>query len=709
MDEAVFNSLLAVDGDNVCFSYGRKREESVLNGLNIKVQRGVIYGLLGPSGCGKTTLLKCIIGRHNPKSGTIRIYGKTPGSKGFTIPGCGLGFMPQELGLYPEISAEETLTYFGRLYQMDQSLIKERISFLTTFLDIPDKKKQIKNLSGGQQRRVSFAVALIHKPPLIILDEPTVGVDPLLRKSIWNHLQNLAARDLITIVITTHYVEEARQAQVVGFMRDGHLLAEANPETLITQFNALTLEDVFLKLCLKESESLEITVNGSKEQLEMQDVWVPRKIQRTKSKSQNSNNAYTDQCKIGLLNNDFDPDVTLMKDSSWGSILRTTTDRMGALISKSFLRLKRNIPLVFFQVFVPVFQVIVFCLCVGGEPFDIPIAVVNLEEDPLGESSKFLKTIDSYVITQRNYYDLNEAYESVKKGENWGVLHIGPSFTDSLITRYIQGIEADNDTIGNSTINLYLDMTNQQLSATIFSHIIASFQTFAENALRTFKYNPLIATSPIVLGEPIYGNLVPNFTEFMAPGMILGITYMMAVGLSSMSIIIEKKEGQLDRSWVAGVKSWEVVFSIFFSLFIVMLLQVTLVLIFTFLVFNIPTLGPLIWVIIAVLLVGLEGMSYGLFISSIVNDENIAMMIAMGSFYPNLLLSGIIWPVEAMPHYLRQFSYCLPMTLVADSMRSVLSRGWTITENDIWVGYLVTLAWIFPVILISVFFFKIKK
>ncbi|GFQ97664.1 ABC transporter G family member 20, partial [Trichonephila clavata] len=98
-----------------------------------------------------------------------------------------------------------------------------------------------------------------------------------------------------------------------------------------------------------------------------------------------------------------------------------------------------------------------------------------------------------------------------------------------------------------------------------------------------------------------------------------------------------------------------------------------------------------------------------LFISSIVNDENIAMMIAMGSFYPNLLLSGIIWPVEAMPYYLTKLSYCLPLTLMANTMRSILSRGWTISDNGIWDGYLMALAWIFPVILISSIFFRFKK
>lgn len=710
---------IAVEGKSVYFKF---RSVAVLKDANISVKQGVIYGLLGPSGCGKTTLLRCIVGRYKPCSGTIKIYGKVPGKRGFSIPGPGVGYMPQELALYPEITTEETLTYFGRIYQMSERDIKQRISFLTEFLDIPDKKKLINQLSGGQQRRVSFAVALIHKPPLVILDEPTVGVDPLLRKSIWNYLQKLAAVDSLTIIITTHYVEEARQAHAVGLMRDGHLLAEANPEHLINQHNALTLEDVFLKLCVKDMHATEAkedsNIFGQTEETDdlncesYDDVWIKQKVQRQPYLPPATNGSKLENgagYRASLLSEPVDPECILNPELSCRSVIQRSSVRMRALIAKSFVRLKRNIPLVFFQLFVPTFQVIVFCLCVGGEPFDLPLAVVNMEEDPLGKSDYFLTHINSKTIHQIPFSNLTPAIESVKNGENWGVLHIGPAFTDNLLSRYLQGIQVDNETIEASTVMLYLDMTNQQILMTIHTKVMQGFQEFAEHILEDFNQNPLLAQLPLKLGTPIYGHEKPDFTEFMAPGMILGITYIMAVGLSSMSIIIEKKEGLLDRSWIAGVRAWEVMFSILFTLFIVMLFQVALVLLCTFLAFNISCLGSLVWVVIAVILVGLEGMSYGLFISSIVNDENIAMMIAMGSFYPNLLLSGIIWPVEAMPYVLRHLSYCLPLTLIANTMRCVLSRGWSIVDHGIWNGYLVAIAWIIPVIFIASVFFRYKK
>lgn len=138
-----------------------------------------------------------------------------PRSVGSGVPGKRVGYMPQETALYGEFTIRETMMYFGWIFGMKTEEIAARLKFLLEFLDLPSQNRYVKNLSGGQQRRVSFAVALLHDPELLILDEPTVGVDPLLRQNIWNHLVNITKTGQKTIIITTHYIEEARQAHTV--------------------------------------------------------------------------------------------------------------------------------------------------------------------------------------------------------------------------------------------------------------------------------------------------------------------------------------------------------------------------------------------------------------------------------------------------------------------------------------------------------------
>lgn len=230
--------------------------EKVIRGLNMTVSAGGIYGLLGPSGCGKTTLLKVILGRLVPQRGTVRVLGSTPGEPGSPVPGSAVGYSPQEIALYEDLSIHETLLFHSRLQRMSRADLKERADHFLRFLDLPDKSAIVRRLSGGERRRVSLAVALLHDPDLLLLDEPTVGLDPELRARIWHYMQGLT-KEGKTIVITTHYIEEARNSDRVGMMRHGNLLAEDAPGTLIEHYGLETLEDVFLRLCRRESRGEE--------------------------------------------------------------------------------------------------------------------------------------------------------------------------------------------------------------------------------------------------------------------------------------------------------------------------------------------------------------------------------------------------------------------------------------------------------------------
>ena len=232
--------MAAISVEGLVRGYGRIE---VLQGLGMTVDEGSIYGLLGPSGCGKTTLLKVILGFLAPESGKVEVKGEIPGSD--------VGYSPQEIALYPDLSIAETLRFHGRLHGMDANRILARQSWLIEFLDLPDPARTVGKLSGGQKRRVSLAVALLHEPNLLLLDEPTVGVDPELRARLWDHLQEISANGT-SIVITTHYIDEARNADRVGLMRDGVLLAEDSPQSVMDSQSTSSLEEAFLALCRRE-------------------------------------------------------------------------------------------------------------------------------------------------------------------------------------------------------------------------------------------------------------------------------------------------------------------------------------------------------------------------------------------------------------------------------------------------------------------------
>lgn len=940
------------------------------------------------------------------------MFGFQPNQPGSQIPGSAIGYMPQELAVYEDFTIKETLWYFGRLYRIPTKLIKERIEFLLTFLDLPRSKRLIVNMSGGQKRRVSLASALVHSPPLLILDEPTVGVDPLLRQSIWQHLVTLTQTEKITVIVTTHYIEEARRANIVGLMRRGKLLAENAPEDLMAKHDSTSLEDVFLKLCVSDtmrraqkfasltgipvqaitgstsviptpeieskrmhcssvivvndnnraisdsgasqspdegsnnnlsnssgrseesdkqiikrdhnmnssptdrscndSEATTVEVGSimnhqptgadggeqtekrfysnkvadhkdgqptkaarkfqlkslfkfgnsqavaemkaaerrrqsgshfieqlmSKYQHEQQlglanakpinqmlncdtaNCKVPSTKQSQQAHRQSSDandqnhlsvpkiavhgsyddsgassngssqnhspvgrmnhngthqtsdnnlmaynnhsyqasecgSTYNDLGLISSVNNgaqhsishhsnehhqnrtkgfddDLNDDIMLdpelfmnpadLSTMSPGKKYDYKTqsiseycDTIGTISWKNYIRLKRNVPLLLFQFVLPAIQVILFCICVGNDPFDISVAVVNEEssaDSVAALSTQFLRSIDTHLVRQVNFTDLETAIESVKRGKNWGVIHIPENFTLSIHKRFagIEGELLDDATLENSTIKVYPDMTNQPIGHAMEVAFRRAYKDLSRTTFEFLGLNPALSDPPIRMESAIYGKIdIQNYLQYMSPGVLISISYIMATGLTSLAFIMERRDGLYDRTLAAGVDHVQMLISHSIVQLVVMVVQISLVVFFTFVIYKVPTNGPFIWVFFLLLLQGLAGMSFGLMVSAICKEENTAIMMILGTFYPNLLLAGVIWPIEAIPHWLRWFSYLQPQTLPTQSLRDLIVRGWDIDQPGVWSGFAVTSIWLLLFLVISCIAFKIRK
>lgn len=218
------------------------------------------YGLIGASGCGKTTLLSCILGMKQLDKGTIKVFGQEVSIEKASKFSHIIGYMPQETALIPELSIKETLSYFGNIFQMDEYLLTDRLKLICDLLELNDADKRVEQLSGGQKRRVSLAAVLIHDPKILILDEPTVGLDSILRNKIWNFLIETTKSSSRSVIITTHYIAEAEKSNCCGLMRHGVLLAEESPQKIIETFDVRSLEDAFLCLCVSQ-KNCESAVN----------------------------------------------------------------------------------------------------------------------------------------------------------------------------------------------------------------------------------------------------------------------------------------------------------------------------------------------------------------------------------------------------------------------------------------------------------------
>ena len=215
--------------------------------LDLEIARGEVFGVLGPNGSGKTTTIRMLCGLMRPTSGEATVVGCDIRAAPERLR-TRIGYMSQRFGLYGDLTVRENCAFYASLYGLGGDKREQRIDELFGELELTARgNDRAGTLSGGLKQRVALACAIAHRPPLLFLDEPTAGVDPAARRSFWKIIDDLAAKGT-TVVVTTHYMDEASKLKRLAFLSRGHLIAVGTPEMVTAQFGLPTIEDVFVEL-----------------------------------------------------------------------------------------------------------------------------------------------------------------------------------------------------------------------------------------------------------------------------------------------------------------------------------------------------------------------------------------------------------------------------------------------------------------------------
>lgn len=218
--------------------------QTVLKYVNFNVESGQIVGLIGPSGSGKSTVIKIALGMEVSDGGNAEVLGKTMPNRQLLGQ---IGYMAQSDALYDSLSGYENLKFFAQMKGISKANVQTEIEHITQVVDLQDDiKKRVSGYSGGMQRRLSLAIALLGKPELLVLDEPTVGIDPALRRKVWTELKAIREQGR-SILITTHVMSEAEQVDQVALLLGGKVIAFDTPSQLKEQYQVSSIEDAFLK------------------------------------------------------------------------------------------------------------------------------------------------------------------------------------------------------------------------------------------------------------------------------------------------------------------------------------------------------------------------------------------------------------------------------------------------------------------------------
>ncbi|KAH6938299.1 hypothetical protein HPB50_008390 [Hyalomma asiaticum] len=766
--QALLDVPAAVIVRDLKLQYG-KRAPPVIDGANLTVPKGTIYGLLGASGCGKTSLLKCLVGLIKPDSGTVLVFGKQL-HKGL-VPGPAVGFMPQELALLEDFTIAENMYFFGQLLGMPWELIYSRINFLSSFFQLLPANRFVQNLSsavlgahflshfnldvsvldrrledsiisisvvgldlapracnesfaatssprtsgcvctagrrddlfglcilrGGQQRRVSLAVALMHSPPFLILDEPTTGLDPVLRDAIWRYFVVLSREQSTTIVVTTHFIEEIADAALVGIMRNAKIWCEKPPLELVNLYGPGTLSDAYLKVCRRLDFPDEKDPSPAPQHVQ------PREV------------------KLASV-----PDAMLTWEN-WASVRSVT--RVRALVAKNLLKIMRRLVTIVFQLVMPSCVGVVFCLFVGGNPTNLPMAVVNNDKDGIYPKA-FLSFIDPGIIDQKVHPNRDEAFAAVLREDVWGTIYIPENYSKVLMHR-MDNLFLVNDRIARrSTIDVFLDATdytirnvimkelyrandkvlqfatskllNKNLSIELLKASMQSYRgfLFPKHPLTTFLF-----ACPQV-SDPFYHAFDFTFREFMSPGIIACTLFALSITLTALLLVGEDQGGIRGRCAVAGLSTTEVIIGHAVVQTALAYVQTVFMLVVFVSVFDTPVHGSILVAFIIPVLMAFTGMNFGFFTSSVSKDEATALLMSMAALYPALLMGGVLWPVEGTPTVLRPISYAVPQALPVHGLRGAMLRNYTMANRQVQHAVAANVVWTVALLFLAIFTFR---
>jgi len=397
-----------------------------------------------------------------------------------------------------------------------------------------------------------------------------------------------------------------------------------------------------------------------------------------------------------------------------------SASNIAALFTKNWITMKRNLLLLLFVFFLPGIVLLINSVAIGLSPRDLPLAMVNLESDCIDDiylssceanllGCYFQQSLNkSETVTLIPYTNISQAIRDTEAAVVRGKIQIPTNFSVSFLKRllsswrydqfiYYYGVE-DEDQVGKfEKISIALDMSDPQLALFIKKAITKSLDDFMHDVSELCKEDlgDSIDLSAIIVEDPLLGDEDTDFREFITPGMIALAIFFLAMALTSESFIAERSQGLLERSWITGVLPVEILASYILSQFLVMVMQAAITLITVFIIFQLPCRGPVTWFVVLTLFQGLAGMSFGFFLSTICNTSMDAMKLSIGSCFPHMLLCGIIWPLEGMPHpWMRSAAWYLPHTASVQGMRDIMLRGWGLEADSVLQGIGISSAWI---------------
>ena len=563
--------------------------------IDLSIARGEIFGFVGPNGCGKTTTMKMLTGLLPANEGKARLFGHPVDARNIALRSR-VGFMSQSFSLYTELTVRQNLELHGHLFHLPRERISRRIAELVTQFGLADYLEEIaEHLPLGVRQRLSLAVAVIHEPELLILDEPTSGVDPAARNRFWRLLIGLARERGVTIFISTHFMNEAERCDRISLMYEGRVLAQGPPEEITRQAGAASLEDAFIAL-----------------------------IQRVALSRHAPPVPYA--ASAG-------PQVEGMAKTAQSGF---TFRRLWAYARRELMELRRDPIRLAFATVGPLILMVVFGF---GITFDVErLAYATLDYDRSPESRAYLESFSSsrYFTPRAPVLDTADLENRMRSGELRFVVEIPPGFGRDLRR-------------GRSPeVAVWLDGAFPFRAETTQGYVEGVHQTFLQELARE---------SPAVPAPPLPADIQARFCYNQAflsvyavvPGTIMLLLLFMPAIMTALGVVREKELGSIVNFYVTPTTKLEFLLGKQLPYVGVALINFVTLLALAGWLFHVPVKGSAAALVLGAVIYVISSTAFGLMVSNFVRTQIAAIFAtAIVTTIPAIQYSGYLLPVSSM-------------------------------------------------------------
>jgi len=617
---------IAIEAHDLTMRFG---EFIAVDRVNLHISRGEIFGFLGSNGCGKSTTMKMLTGLLSPSEGEARLFGQVLDA-GNLITRKRVGYMSQAFSLYSELTVRQNLELHAKLFHLPDADIPARVTGMAErFLLGPVMDSLPDALPLGIRQRLSLAVAVIHKPDLLILDEPTSGVDPVARDMFWELIINLARRDQVTIFISTHFMNEAERCDRISLMHAGKVLASDTPAALMERSGHTTLENTFIDY-LKQA-------SGISDEAGTASASVNPIIMATVS-SEGIHSVIAPNPRFSLL-------------------------RLLSYTRREALELQRDPIRGSIALFGTVLLMFIMGYGISMDVENLRFAVLDRDQTTLSQNYALDLGGSRYFIERPPISDYEELDRRMRSGELSLALEIPPNFARDLargdnvrIGAWIDGAMPNRaENVRGYVQAMHQGWLMEQARRHVSGHVPAGLVTIETR----FRYNPDVKSLPAIV-----------------PAVIPELLMLILTMLSALSVVREKELGSILNLYVTPVTKLEFLLGKQLPYIAMGMINFFLLCALAIFVFGVPLKGDFLLLTLAALLYVTSATGLGLLISAFTRSQIAAIFAtALGTIIPASQFSGMIDPVSSLEGGARFIGEIYPTTYFLTISRGVFSKA----------------------------------